>query len=529
MHRLIIISDLHLGGRPDTRDEDGQLIETGSQLCHAYRELVAFVDHLTARDDAEERLELVINGDLVDFLAPDPAEDGSRDVTFWDADQERVKAKLDAVEVRTAEVNGGRGFFAALADFLRRDPRHRLTILLGNHDVELALPAVRRHLSGLLGGSERLKFIYDGEAYVVGPVLIEHGNRYDLWNVVDYSRLRQERAVLSRRLPVDEEEREERFFVPPPGTLLVTQVMNLIKARFRFVDLLKPETEAVIPILLALCRELRVDLQMILDATSIARARSRKTMASAVMPGAPGELADAPKAAAVPTSSGGVSSGSELDEVLKRVLGEDAGPFLGGGGHELSFASDTRAAWERLKGRVKVLKKKLSKARLDRRLLLLALRALNANDVSFDPDREVASYLDAARHTAHLGDFELIVYGHTHLPKRIDISSPDGVPSPDATRPRWYYNTGTWCSVMSLPPELLGDDMNAAERALDGFITAIDANRFEPYTARFFPYLEVVLDGDALLEHQLLSFREGDPRADLIEHLNDNLTAGGVS
>jgi len=44
--------------------------------------------------------------------------------------------------------------------------------LIGNHDVELSLPAVRRHLYSLLGDETgTLKFIYDGEAYTVGKVL----------------------------------------------------------------------------------------------------------------------------------------------------------------------------------------------------------------------------------------------------------------------------------------------------------------------------------------------------------------------
>ena len=54
---------------------------------------------------------------------------------------------------------------------------HRLTILLGNHDVELAMPWCGVNLESILRveGRHDYHFIGNGEAYIVGDALIEHG------------------------------------------------------------------------------------------------------------------------------------------------------------------------------------------------------------------------------------------------------------------------------------------------------------------------------------------------------------------
>ena len=51
-----------------------------------------------------------------------------------------------------------------------------LTLLLGNHDLELSMPQVRLALAERLGSEgKRFNFIFDGEAHVRGQLLIEHG------------------------------------------------------------------------------------------------------------------------------------------------------------------------------------------------------------------------------------------------------------------------------------------------------------------------------------------------------------------
>ena len=115
----------------------------------------------------------------------------------------------------------------------------------------IGLPSVREALSRLLGltGTERFRYIYDNEAYVIGDVLIEHGNRYDGFNVVNHDALRELRSLQSRRQGLPEAEK----FPAPTGSLLVSRIMNAIKTDYPFVDLLKPETEAAVPMMQAAC------------------------------------------------------------------------------------------------------------------------------------------------------------------------------------------------------------------------------------------------------------------------------------
>lgn len=227
--QLYVISDLHLGGfYPDSGRPD----DHGFRLCTHVKNLIDFIDALAG---------LVINGDTVDFLA-----EKDKDSSGWTAfvaDPEAAEEKLKRIAERDP------GFFKALGHFLEQG--HRLVILLGNHDIELCLPRVRKKFFDLIGVKKNhdFDFIYDGEGYMVGSILIEHGNRYDNFNVVDYNALRQLRSLQSRRQSVPAKYR----FDPPAGSEMVANVIiNPIKEKYRFIDKLKPETEAVIPLLLAL-------------------------------------------------------------------------------------------------------------------------------------------------------------------------------------------------------------------------------------------------------------------------------------
>jgi len=61
-----VISDLHLGG---AKTPDDASDSRGFCLCTQSRVLTEWVNTLTARAPSDPAVELVINGDLVDFLA----------------------------------------------------------------------------------------------------------------------------------------------------------------------------------------------------------------------------------------------------------------------------------------------------------------------------------------------------------------------------------------------------------------------------------------------------------------------------
>ncbi len=489
MRHLYAISDLHLGGAPDASDAPG------SQICTAYSELAAFIDWIASPESSPRgEIELIVNGDFVDFFAIDGA-DGAR---TWTASESEAIARLERVRLRAGVV------FDALARFVAAG--HRLTLLIGNHDVELAMPKVRAYLLKLLGDGDRVRFVYDGEAYTVGRALFEHGNRYDRWNIIDHDRLREERSVASRGLPVDERARRTRFFQPPAGSHLVVRVMNRIKARYRFVDLLKPETGAVIPLLLALEPDHRPEFEDVFAAASIATKLAGHGLDGPATPASAGDL-----------DTSGAATRTTLASALEEELGPDAAVFrdeirratLTGG--DLSVIDDAAAAARWLAATVGSLRegaRSFTKI-LDvigerdheqrRNKLLTALRHLNATDGSFDVARELPDYLDAAHTIATHGAFDLVVFGHTHLPKRIALAL-DG-------RTAHYLNSGTWVDVMRLPAEITGSDERLAKEALSGFIAAIARNDFVPYVRRYLSYVEaVVADDGRVIEAEVRSY-----------------------
>jgi UDP-2,3-diacylglucosamine pyrophosphatase LpxH len=498
VRHVFVISDLHLGGRPDP--EPGA-DAPGTQINRSQAALTEFIDWIrTSHEPAREgELELVINGDIVDFLAEDDL--GAH---LWTANEEEAVRKLELIFRRSREY-GQRGVVDALADLLAAG--HRLTLLLGNHDVELALPAVRARLIDELGAgdlSRRLHFIYDGEAYTLGKLLIEHGNRYDRWNMIDHSRLRQERSVRSRRLEVDEKKRAERFFTAPAGTHLVIRFMNRIKARYRFVDLLKPEDAAVVPLLLALEPDYAPVLHDILQAVPLVSEYRRHGRAGPAMPSVAGDMSMAPQQQEV-----------TLRTVLQETLGPEAVRFAfamspwGGLGTASGLANGDmgllRRAGARLQealGAMAASARSFSQLtglvmagdkleRLDQ--LHSALRHLGRDDRTFREDFEKPEYLKAAIDTTRTGAVDVVVYGHTHLPKVIDLSRLDNEKTGDAPSRGRYFNTGTWCDVMRLPDAILKDGPDA-RKELGTFVEAIRKNDFTPYLKRYLSYFEAVVD-----------------------------------
>jgi UDP-2,3-diacylglucosamine pyrophosphatase LpxH len=488
--KIFIISDLHLGGRPHPKNgiENGAASPLGSQICHAYAELTQFIDWVADQGADAAAVELVINGDIVDFLMEDDYQDDP-DAVPWLPDEARVLAKLELIIKRTRETNQ-RGPFEAMADLLARG--QLLTFILGNHDVELSLPAVRRYLEEdvfRIGSSGRFRFIYDGEAYVRGDLLIEHGNRYDPWNVIDHSALRQERSMLSRGLGKQMCERENGHFLPPPGSVLVTKVINQVKKKYRFVDLLKPESHVVCAILLAIMPKLNPVVSAILSWNK----RKNKPSAGTSQPRHNGQLGA--------TSEEGDLT---LEMSLEHAFGNEATIFEinpVNSGSELS-ASDV---WED----IKLFSNNFSECITDKASLLadsvadqklkplhLALRKWR-NENSISTTWEDSDYCGAVINIGNVGIFNYVVFGHTHLPKHMKI--------PCKEREITYFNTGTWADTMYIPAEVFADSA-INDGALQSFVDALKKNQLDSYIKRQLTYVEVEFDNNKVKNAHLVEY-----------------------
>lgn len=515
--RVYIVSDLHLGGAH--ADIPGQ---RGFQICTQTDALAEFIERLAAREATAGGEELVIAGDFVDFLA-ESDDLGPNGEPTWKAlrDNDEAAAQLlETVVSRSPEV------FAALRLFSQRG--HTLTLLLGNHDIELAYPRVRQALGRLLGvpANVGLRFIYDGEAYPIGDALIEHGNRYDGWNAIDYDALRRVCSLQSRGQAIPERLRLN----PPAGSQLVAEVMNPIKQSYPFIDLLKPESTAAIPLLLALEPGSRGRLAKL---AKLAIAAGEHKQSPPGLPTRSGDISATVPQTRTPLRDGDLgfrSAQPDGDSELRAMLGQAIGPqevsaFLTelgvqpepnlrdgslvtrGGSHGDIAArprgpEPTGGSESKWAGRLSWAKLLLSgggerEGRL--RSLKVALRAFcdpSLFDLHNSPKNE--PLYAAAQELSRPGRYRYIVMGHTHLARDLPL---DGGGR--------YLNSGTWADLMRVPDEVFHTDPQIADAALRLLVSDIAERRYEKLIMRQPTFVRLELGDDQVKEASVEVYRSG--------------------
>jgi UDP-2,3-diacylglucosamine pyrophosphatase LpxH len=445
---LFVISDQHLGGAPAAEGRPS------FEMCPASSrsKIVEFIQHVMD-EGAKSEVHLVLNGDLVDFLA-------ERDFKPFTTTDDEARDKLRHIMDRTCEV------WDKLATFVKTGAQ--LTILLGNHDVELSLPSPRRLLLDRLGRGQ-VDFIYDNQAVVEGTVLIEHGNSYDAWNLIPHDVLREVRSALSRRGPPPPLE-------PPAGSLMVARVMNPLKARYGFVDLLKPERAAVLPILAVLNP---ASMKTVPQIAKLAAQAAEK------MFGADGAPLDRSYigAAVVPQN-----------EVLARdaALVQFAQDLAkGGDGANISAKELIGEYLERIRAAVTREKKDLEIG-----LLYKAFRRFaEVHYQAFKVDVEANEYIKPATAMAKRG-FQVIVMGHTHLVKRVPLGVNDSV----------YLNAGTWADLMRVPDAILSGDEAEAKRQIGVFTDDLMANRIDTWRRQVPTFAQIELENGKVQSRDVFFF-----------------------
>ena len=190
-HNLLAISDLHLGCdlRPGNkfdkpRPTDGPL--------------ASFLQHQAAHREGGKPWRLILNGDIVDFVAitlvpkdPAPFEISREERALGLAPTEpKCVWKLR----RTAERHPG--VFDALAHFVHRG--NAVHIIRGNHDSEWRWPAVQEELRRILAERsgcprrkiDRLVEFHDRFYLEPGFFYAEHGHAHDHYSPTPCSRRR---------------------------------------------------------------------------------------------------------------------------------------------------------------------------------------------------------------------------------------------------------------------------------------------------------------------------------------------------
>jgi UDP-2,3-diacylglucosamine pyrophosphatase LpxH len=437
---LFVISDLHLGG------------DTGFQICTARgrRRLAAFIRSIPGQLAPGQQGHLVLAGDIVDFLAEQPFAAFTADDTLATRKLARIMDHGDTADV-----------WPSLRELVSAG--HSLTLMLGNHDLELSLPGPRRLLHERIG-HRGVEFLYDNQAFVRGPVLIEHGNRYDDWNVVPHDALRAVRSALTRRE------------APPAmrtvaGSELVVGVMNGLKRQYAFIDLLKPENEAALPLL------------AVLDPGAMGKLKQlARLVRQAARTRVPRDDSGAPEEREL------ISSEAEGPE--RRMLRE-AEALLG-------YSEDEIAAREHLKSWWEVYRAgKAGDRREQLRRLRKALQIyVSEQQETFAVEEESPRYLRPAEALASRG-FRVVVFGHTHLVKRVRMHGGAAL----------YLNTGTWADLMRIPDEVLSDS-TAGDTVLAEFVEALADNQLERWRTLVPTFARIDLEGESLVSADVFIFDE---------------------
>jgi len=417
--QLHVISDLHMGG------------EAGRQIFTTAAELAALIRHL--RDESSnERVALLINGDSVDFLAEPNAR-------YFDP--HGATAKLD----RIFQDPAFNPVWTELRSFVAQ-PNRRLIVNLGNHDLELALPWVRDHFTGLLERQNpaavgQTTLVLDGTGFsctvASKRVLCIHGNEVDTWNVADHEMVRRIGRDLVQGRPVED-------WTPNAGTKLVIDVMNGIKRNYAFVDLLKPEVQALVPVLIALDQSQAAGLQRVVAIASrlswdrVRRATGFLSFGEQASP-TPLELEEGSEwARRQRTRTAGGEGASQLEHSEATVVVAAAEENFRSGMHPISLVDASTAdqlgafgagwAWARGKSKEEVLYAAVRDLEKDRSFYL------DAPDETF---RRIDKFVGA--------NFDYVVAGHTHMERQLPREHGSGT----------YFNTGSWVPRMQFTPAAL--------------------------------------------------------------------------
>lgn len=209
----VVISDLHLG--------KGRVLENGgtNSLEEFYygEKLIEFIDFYSSGTYRECDVELIINGDFLNFLQVD-----------YRGHFLTVITETIALDVLKSIVKGHPGVFKALASFASK-PGNSVTYVVGNHDQAMLWPACRNYLNNIIGSAIKFKNI----VYYFDGVHIEHGHMHEAANRVD-----PKKFFLKKDLA-------EPILNLPFGSHFFVDLVLKIKENYPHVDKIRPFSKMV--------------------------------------------------------------------------------------------------------------------------------------------------------------------------------------------------------------------------------------------------------------------------------------------
>lgn len=204
----LVLSDLHLG--------KGRLLPGGG--INSFEEffysdkLVEFLHYYSSAAFDDTEIELIINGDFLNFLQVD-----------YKGHFLTVLTEGVCLEILKSILAGHANVFKAMGEFANR-PGNSLTYIIGNHDQPMLWPACRDYLNQVVGTSIRYKNI----VYFFDGVHIEHGHMHEAANRMD-----PRRFFLKKDLA-------EPILNLPFGSHFFVEFVLSIKHKYPFVDKIRP-------------------------------------------------------------------------------------------------------------------------------------------------------------------------------------------------------------------------------------------------------------------------------------------------
>ncbi len=204
----IIVSDMHLG--------KGKILEDGAvnnlEEFFFGEKFAELLDYYTSGQYRDHSVELIINGDFLNFLQVD-----------YKGHFLTVFTEEVSLEILKDIVNGQPEAFKALREFAAKE-HNQITYVVGNHDQAMLWPGLRSYLNEIVGTPIRFKSIvhyFDG-------IHVEHGHMYEAANRID-----PKKFFLKKDLPVP-------ILNLPFGSHFFVDFVMKIKEKHPHIDKVRP-------------------------------------------------------------------------------------------------------------------------------------------------------------------------------------------------------------------------------------------------------------------------------------------------
>jgi len=219
-----VVSDLHLGA--------GHAYK-GGNLLEDFRADEVFVDflhhiwHESERDNCE--IELIINGDLFEFLQV-PAVDNYDPTTPYPKEAYLDSSEAASIKRLNNIVEGHQRIFSAFSDFMHVEASRSITLIKGNHDVNLFWPGVKNRLREILGASGMRASLlrFANEFISREQIYVEHGHQH----------AERINSYTDSFDPCSPDDPDQLFY--PIGSQFVINFLNRVEPGWWFVDHIKP-------------------------------------------------------------------------------------------------------------------------------------------------------------------------------------------------------------------------------------------------------------------------------------------------